>query len=224
MAYVNKSAANKNATKNEEKKEESTVFTATNESIKGSEDNVTISKSEFEQMKAQMQMLMQMMAMGNNAQSQEKKSEKQITFVNMTKGKFVLKGSSYYTIDEQFGTRRFIEREARMIVNNMPKSIRDGKVYILDADFVKDCELEDVYVDLLSDKQMKELLTKKPSYVVEVYKNANKAQKQIIVDMIENKKLNGEDVDANILLQIGELSGKNLIEITPIENENMKEG
>ena len=224
MAYVNKSAANKNATKNEEKKEESTVFTATNESIKGSEDNVAISKSEFEQMKAQMQMLMQMMAMGNNAQSQEKKSEKQITFVNMTKGKFVLKGSSYYTIDEQFGTRRFIEREARMIVNNMPKSIRDGKVYIFDADFVKDCELEDVYVDLLSDKQMKELPTKKPSYVVEVYKNANKAQKQIIVDMIENKKLNGEDVDANILLQIGELSGKNLIEITPIENENMKEG
>lgn len=189
------------------------------------QETVTISKSEFDQMKAQMETLMQMMAMGSIGNKQpSKKEEKYITFVNMTKGKFVLKGSSYYTIDEQFGTRRFIEREARMIVNNMPKSIRDGKIYILDADFVKDCELEDVYVDLLSDKQMKELLTKKPSYVVEVYKNANKAQKQIIVDMIENKKLNGEDVDANILLQIGELSGKNLIEITPIENENVKEG
>ena len=168
------------------------------------QETVTISKSEFDQMKAQMETLMQMMAMGSIGNKQpSKKEEKYITFVNMTKGKFVLKGSSYYTIDEQFGTRRFIEREARMIVNNMPKSIRDGKIYILDADFVKDCELEDVYVDLLSDKQMKELLTKKPSYVVEVYKNANKAQKQIIVDMIENKKLNGEDVDANILLQIG---------------------
>ena len=189
------------------------------------QETVTISKSEFDQMKAQMETLMQMMAMGSIGNKQSsKKEEKYITFVNMTKGKFVLKGSSYYTIDEQFGTRRFIEREARMIVNNMPKSIRDGKIYILDADFVKDCELEDVYADLLSDKQMKELLTKKPSYVVEVYKNANKAQKQIIVDMIENKKLNGEDVDANILLQIGELSGKNLIEITPIENENVKEG
>ena len=189
------------------------------------QETVTISKSEFSQMKAQMETLMQMMAMGSIGNKQpSKKEEKYITFVNMTKGKFVLKGSSYYTIDEQFGTRRFIEREARMIVNNMPKSIRDGKIYILDADFVKDCELEDVYADLLSDKQMKELLTKKPSYVIEVYKNANKAQKQIIVDMIENKKVNGEDVDANILLQIGELSGKNLIEITPIENENVKEG
>lgn len=189
------------------------------------QETVTISKSEFDQMKAQMETLMQMMAMGSIGDKQpSKKEEKYITFVNMTKGKFVLKGSSYYTIDEQFGTRRFIEREARMIVNNMPKSIRDGKIYVLDADFVKDCELEDVYVDLLSDKQMKELLTKKPSYVVEVYKNANKAQKQIIVDMIENKKLNGEDVDANILLQIGELSGKNLIEIGAFEDEDMKEG
>ena len=189
------------------------------------QETVTISKSEFDQMKAQMETLMQMMAMGSIGDKQpSKKEEKYITFVNMTKGKFVLKGSSYYTIDEQFGTRRFIEREARMIVNNMPKSIRDGKIYILDADFVKDCELEDVYADLLGDKQMKELLTQKPSYVVEVYKNANKAQKQIIVDMIENKKLNGEDVDANILLQIGELSGKNLIEIGAFEDEDMKEG
>lgn len=189
------------------------------------QETVTISKSEFDQMKAQMETLMQMMVMGGIGGKQEsKKEEKYITFVNMTKGKFVLKGSSYYTIDEQFGTRRFIEREARMIVNNMPQSVRDGKVYILDADFVKDCELEDVYVDLLSNKQMKELLTKEPSYVAEVYKNANKAQKQIIVDMIENKKLNGEDVDANILLQIGQLSGKNLIEITPIADEDMKEG
>lgn len=189
------------------------------------QETVTISKSEFDQMKAQMETLMQMMAMGAIGGKQEsKKEEKYITFVNMTKGKFVLKGSSYYTIDEQFGTRRFIEREARMIVNNMPQPVRDGKVYILDADFVKDCELEDVYVDLLSDKQMKELLTREPSYVTEIYKNANKAQKQIIVDMIENKKLNGEDVDANILLQIGQLSGKNLIEIAPIEDEDMKEG
>lgn len=219
MAYKKPEKVEGSSTEQETKTE--TLETKTSQN----QETVTISKSEFDQMKAQMETLMQMMAMGSIGGKQEsKKEEKYITFVNMTKGKFVLKGSSYYTIDEQFGTRRFIEREARMIVNNMPQSVRDGKVYILDADFVKDCELEDVYVDLLSNKQMKELLTKEPSYVAEVYKNANKAQKQIIVDMIENKKLNGEDVDANILLQIGQLSGKNLIEIAPIKDEDMKEG
>lgn len=219
MAYKKPEKVEGSSTEQETKTE--TLETKTSQN----QETVTISKSEFDQMKAQMETLMQMMAMGAIGGKQEsKKEEKYITFVNMTKGKFVLKGSSYYTIDEQFGTRRFIEREARMIVNNMPQSVRDGKIYILDADFVKDCELEDVYVDLLSNKQMKELLTKEPSYVAEVYKNANKAQKQIIVDMIENKKLNGEDVDANILLQIGQLSGKNLIEIAPIGDEDMKEG
>lgn len=219
MAYKKPEKVEGSSTEQETKTETLETKTFQNQ------ETVTISKSEFDQMKAQMETLMQMMAMGAIGGKQEsKKEEKYITFVNMTKGKFVLKGSSYYTIDEQFGTRRFIEREARMIVNNMPQSVRDGKVYILDADFVKDCELEDVYVDLLSNKQMKELLTKEPSYVAEVYKNANKAQKQIIVDMIENKKLNGEDVDANILLQIGQLSGKNLIEIAPIKDEDMKEG
>lgn len=219
MAYKKPEKVEGSSTEQETKTE--TLETKTSQN----QETVTISKSEFDQMKAQMETLMQMMAMGAIGGKQEsKKEEKYITFVNMTKGKFVLKGSSYYTIDEQFGTRRFIEREARMIVNNMPQSVRDGKVYILDADFVKNCELEDVYVDLLSNKQMKELLTKEPSYVAEVYKNANKAQKQIIVDMIENKKLNGEDVDANILLQIGQLSGKNLIEIAPIKDEDMKEG
>lgn len=219
MAYKKPEKVEGSSTEQETKTE--TLETKTSQN----QETVTISKSEFDQMKAQMETLMQMMVMGAIGGKQEsKKEEKYITFVNMTKGKFVLKGSSYYTIDEQFGTRRFIEREARMIVNNMPQSVRDGKIYILDADFVKDCELEDVYVDLLSNKQMKELLTKEPSYVAEVYKNANKAQKQIIVDMIENKKLNGEDVDANILLQIGQLSGKNLIEIAPIGDEDMKEG
>lgn len=219
MAYKKPEKVEGSSTEQETKTE--TLETKTSQN----QETVTISKSEFDQMKAQMETLMQMMVMGAIGGKQEsKKEEKYITFVNMTKGKFVLKGSSYYTIDEQFGTRRFIEREARMIVNNMPQSVRDGKVYILDADFVKDCELEDAYADLLSNKQMKELLTKEPSYVAEVYKNANKAQKQIIVDMIENKKLNGEDVDANILLQIGQLSGKNLIEIAPIGDEDMKEG
>lgn len=219
MAYKKPEKVEGSSTEQETKTE--TLETKTSQN----QETVTIFKSEFDQMKAQMETLMRMMAMGAIGGKQEsKKEEKYITFVNMTKGKFVLKGSSYYTIDEQFGTRRFIEREARMIVNNMPQSVRDGKVYILNADFVKDCELEDVYVDLLSDKQMKELLTREPSYVAEVYKNANKAQKQIIVDMIENKKLNGEDVDANILLQIGQLSGKNLIEIAPIGDEDMKEG
>ena len=186
----------------------------------GKEETVTVNKEEFEQMKAQMQAMMQMMAMAQSPVKVEKKPEKYITFINMTKGKYVLKGNSFYTIEGQFGDRKFIEREARIIVNNMPETVKSGKVYIADADFVKECDLEGVYETLLTDKEMIDLLNHDASYVVEVYKNANKSQREIIVDMIENKRLDGKVVDANILMQIGELSGKDLLNVEPIGKDS----
>lgn len=215
-------AYNKKVTKKEdseiELKQESAKEVKSNEPIQ--EEMVNVSKAEFEQMKTQMQMMMQMLSMNNsNSKSEEKKQDRYITFVNMTKGRYVLKGNSFYTIENQFEHRKFIEKEARIIVNNMPNSIKEGKVYILDADFVKECDLDGVYETLLNDKEMIELLNREPSYVAEVYKNACPGQKRIIVDMLENKKLNNEKIDANILMEIGKLSGKDLINIEPIDME-----
>lgn len=215
-------AYNKKVTKKEdteiELKQESVKEEKSNEPVQ--EEMVSVSKAEFEQMKAQMQMMVQMLSMNNsNNKPEEKKQDRYITFVNMTKGRYVLKGNSFYTIDNQFEHRKFIEKEARIIVNNMPNSIKEGKVYILDADFVKECDLDGVYETLLSDKEMIELLNREPSYVAEVYKNACSGQKRIIVDMLENKKLNNEKIDANILMEIGKLSGKDLINIEPIDME-----
>ena len=187
------------------------------------EETVTVSKKEFEDMKAQMAALMQMMAMGGMGQPKEKKPERQIPFVNMTQGKYILKGSSYYVIDRQFESRSFVEREARLIVSNMEKDIKAGRLYIPDAEFVKDCDLDWVYEGLISDKDMVDLLNREPKYVVEVYKSATEGQKKIIEDMIETKRLNAQQVDANILMQIGELCGRDLLNIAPME-EDTKEG
>lgn len=217
MAYTNKAKS-----KSEEIEQVKNEQPIKEEVELNSEDTITVSKSEFEQMKAQMQMMMQMMAMGNGSQKKEKKPERYITFVNMTKGKYVLKGSSYYTIDKQFDSRKFLEREALLIVNNMINPIKNGDIYIADADFVQECDLEGVYETLLTDKEMIDLLNHDASYVVDVYKSASNGQKKIIVDMIENKKLNGQQIDANILLQIGELCGKDFIHMESMED--MKEG
>ena len=63
---------------------------------------------------------------------------------------------------------------------------------------------------------MKDLLNNNSGYVIDAYKNANDGQKKIILDIIINKKLNGEDVDANILVKLGALCGRNLMEIEPL--------
>lgn len=197
------------------KKETSAVQT------QAQEDIVTVSRDEFERMKAQMEAMMQMMAMNQAVSTSQasKKKERNISFVNMTKGRYVIKGTSYYVIENQFGYRSFTEREARVIVNNMEKDILDGRLYIADAEFVRDCDLEGVYQTLLSDKDMLDLLKHDSRHVIEIYKNANNGQKKIIEEMIEEKRLNGQEVDGNVLIEISKLSGKDLLNVVSVDSE-----
>ena len=56
-------------------------------------------------------------------------------------------------------------------------------------------------------------------YVLDMYKTASDAQKKIIVDTIVSKRSNGEYVDANIMIKLGELCGRDLVGITSLDNE-----
>ena len=175
-------------------------------------------KKQLEELQAQMKMMAEMMATSKATPTvQSKANDRMITFINMTTGSAVLRGNSVHEIEGQFNSRKFFEREARVIVNNMRHTFEAGYVYIADADFVHECELEDAYSTLLSDKVLKELLNHDASYVVETYKNVSDGQKQIIVDMLESKKAHGEFVDANILIEIGKLANRDLINIEPEE-------
>ena len=118
--------------------------------------------------------------------------DRNITFVNLTNGTAVLRGNGVWKLEGRFASRTFLEREARIIVNNMPNMIRSGMVYITDAQFVEDNDLSEVYLHILSDKDMKELLNHDASYVIDVYKNVSEGQKEVIINMIIDKKLAGE--------------------------------
>ena len=185
--------------------------------VEGENDRL---RRELEDMKFQMALLMKMMGeQATPVPTSSVRSERNIPFVNLTSSTFVIQGTHPYELKGQFAKRSFTEHEAQTIVNNMQNAIRQGYVYIADADFVKKCDLEDVYKDLLSDKDMMSLLAHEPSYVVDIYKSASKGQKNIIVDMIKNKKLSSEKVDANVLMEIGSLCGQNLMEIEPLQKE-----
>lgn len=171
-------------------------------------------KAQIAEMKAQMEMMAKMMSMQKQTESQpEAKSERMVTFVNLTNGVAVLRGNQNWTLDGQYASRAFLEREARIIVNNMPNMIRSGMVYITDAQFVKDNDLSDAYLNMLSDEEMKTLLSKDAKYVIDVYKNVAEGQKQIIVDMIIEQRKSGVKIDSNILVELGELCGKDLVHI-----------
>ena len=191
-----------------------TVATATTDKDISSENEAL--KKQMEEMKAQMEAMSKMLAEAKSAPITEKSGvnkDRNITFVNLTNGTAVLRGNSFWKLEGRFASRTFLEREARIIVNNMPNMIRSGMVYITDAQFVEDNDLSEVYLNILSDKDLKELLSHDASYVVDVYKNVSEGQKNVIIDMIVDKVLAGEKVDNNVLVELGRLSGKDLINI-----------
>ena len=209
----------KNTTKAKAKKVDEittsdTVATATTDKDISSENESL--KKQMEEMKAQMEAMSKMLAEAKSAPVAEKSGvnkDRNITFVNLTNGTAVLRGNSFWKLEGRFASRTFLEREARIIVNNMPNMIRSGMVYITDAQFVEDNDLSEVYLNILSDKDLKELLSHDASYVVDVYKNVSEGQKNVIIDMIVDKVLAGEKVDNNVLVELGRLSGKDLINI-----------
>lgn len=202
------------------KKTATTTSTSTpvakKEEVKEVNDNLSqeneLLKKQMEAMQAQMELLVKQVAMNTNiTNTTNQKPERNIEFINMVPGTLVLRGNQIWKIEGQFNSRSFLEREARIIVNNMQNTIRSGYVYIADYDFIKENELSEVYDTMLSDQQLKDLLNKNFQEVVEIYKTVPKAQQDIIISMIKEKKESGVQIDANILIKIGELCGQDLL-------------
>lgn len=167
-------------------------------------------------MMAQMQVMMQAQAgTAPVIADPVAKQSRSIKFINLTAGGLNLKGNRFYHMDEQFDSKMIPESEARAIVNNMPNTMTNGMVYIADADFVQEMELDGAYEDMLSDEQMKALLNKSAGEVCEIYRNASEAQKQIIIDMVSDRRANGMPVDANIVVELSRICGKDLMDIEP---------
>ena len=76
-----------------------------------------------------------------------------------------------------------------------------------------------VYAGMLNDEQMKTLLNQDANYVCDVFENATDSQKRIIIDMVSDRQLNGNPVDANILVRLGKLCGVDFLNIEPLEEE-----
>lgn len=187
--------------------------TTVNTPVSSGEEMVNVPKSEWESMKAQMAALIagqQMVAPSVTP----KGGERSIKFVNMTTGTFVLKGTSYYSLEGQFASRSFTEHEARIIAANMTNSITNGMVFIADAQFVQENDFIDAYQNLLTVDQLKGLLDKDAQSVVEAYKVTSAMQKDIIVSMIKERRMNGQFVDMNVVSEIGKLCHEDLAGIT----------
>ena len=203
-------------------KKTTTVTTTTNATEKPETDSRIIEQAnEIAELKAQIALLMNMQKASTQTATVEStpKKKKNVTIINLFAGGLTVKGNSYYHFDKQFDKRAFSEAEATAIVNNMPNAAREGIFYITDAQFVEDNDLSDAYENMIDDVKMKTILSLDANSVLVLYKNASEAQKTIIENMIVNGRLNGEPLDANVLVELGKITGKNYMEIETMDKE-----
>lgn len=181
-------------------------------------ETIAKQQEQMQEMMAQIALLMKAQS-APTAPVEQPKKQSNIKFINLTAGSMNLRGTRMYNIPKQFGFKMLGEAEARLVVNNMPNAIADGYIYIANKAFVHECELDDLYTNMLDDTQLKALLNENANDVCEVYKNASEGQKRIILDMVSDKRLNGQPVDANILVELGKLSGVNFMDIDPLDDK-----
>ena len=203
-------------------KKTTTATTATSTIEKPETDSrIAEQANEIAELKAQIALLMKAQKESTQTTTVEStpKKKKNVTIINLFAGGLTVKGNSYYHFDKQFDKRAFSEAEATAIVNNMPNAAREGIFYITDAQFVEDNDLSDAYENMIDDVKMKTILSLDANSVLVLYKNASEAQKTIIENMIVNGRLNGEALDANILVELGKITGKNYMEIETMDKE-----
>ena len=203
-------------------KKTTTATTATSTIEKPETDSrIAEQANEIAELKAQIALLMKAQKASTQTITVESapKKKKNVTIINLFAGGLTVKGNSYYHFDKQFDKRAFSEAEATAIVNNMPNAAREGIFYITDAQFVEDNDLSDAYENMIDDVKMKTILSLDANSVLVLYKNASEAQKTIIENMIVNGRLNGEPLDANVLVELGKITGKNYMEIETMDKE-----
>lgn len=207
------------AYKKPEIQKEEKVEAVVDESISSLKEENNSLKKQMEEMQAQLKMMAEMIsASKTTVPDNSPRAEKFIPIINLSTGVLVLRGTTVHTIEGQFASVTFREREARAIMNNARNVFVKGYAWIADEEFMKEYDLDIACANVLNDEKLKKVLDNSPEYVVEVYKSVPEAQKQIIISMIEEKRNNGQYVDANVIMRLSEVSGHDLMNSIPIED------
>lgn len=184
-------------------------------------------KAQMSQMQEQMNTLLQKFAMLNLSGQNFNQQDKDIDVVSLVNATLLISTNGrsdgkVYKFTKQFESQPIPESDLKEIVRAMPRTAREGYFYILDSDFIRNNGLSSSYRNILTQTEMANIFSLNSKEFMEKYSYVSDAQKKIIENMLINKRLMNEDVDANIMLALQKATGRNYMEIEPLEN--MKEG
>ena len=133
--------------------------------------------------------------------------------LNLRLGRIGDNDKDVYTFKE-FGEVQAIPfGDLKEIVKFNKSFAENGVFYVNDEKAVKQLKLEKYYKRLINVKDMEGIFKKEPKDFVETFKLASKGQQNTIVQLIMNKLYDKQEIDANILIEIGTICGKDLLKV-----------
>ena len=124
-----------------------------------------------------------------------------------------------YFLEKENIIKYIPESDLKLIINSMPRITQGGSYYINDKEFVQKNRLTGLYKNILDPTVMKNILDKNHEEFIAIYESAPLGQKTIINSMVFDKRLNGENVDANILMYLQNKTNIDYINIEPLLKE-----
>lgn len=173
-------------------------------------------KAQQEQIAQLMQLIQGGVAISPTQNKDDIGADEEILVISLTPNKLNLIGDNgvvLFSFDAMYEEQYIDYASLREIVRINRDMARNGRFYILDERAVNKLRLKNNYKNVLTPEQLKTLINSNTDKAIELYKLANPVQQSTIIEMVKQAKFRGENVDYNLLRELGELSGINLIDI-----------
>lgn len=207
------------------------VDTNIKENEKNVVDSIDITNLEKENMQLKEKMLeiekqmnQLLSALNNQSNIESSNEDRDIEVISLTNAQMILSTTGKadgkkYEFEKQYTIKYIPESDLKLIINSMPRITQGGSYYINDEEFVQKNRLTGLYKNILDPTVMKNILDKNYEEFIAIYESASLGQKTIINSMVFDKRLNGENVDANILMYLQNKTNIDYINIEPLLKE-----
>lgn len=194
--------------------------TSTTEKVAKTENTTNI-KSLEKQVQEQQEQIKQLMEMLKNnvtasvaTENNDIGAEEEILVISLTPNRLNLVGSDgsvLFSFDNIYEEQYIDYASLKEIVRANRDMAKSGRFYILDERVVNKLRLKNNYKNVLTPEQLKKILAVSANKAIELYKLANDIQRQTIIDIVKQAKFNSENIDYNLLRELSELSGIDLM-------------
>ena len=148
----------------------------------------------------------------------EIRTNKYIKVMSLNFGKLVLsteaRGQGKVFVFNKFGeVKNIVYSDLANLIHHQQSFAEQGRFYVFDKQVIKNHGLIEFYEKFMTKEMIDNILNHNREEVVSLFNNTTDAQKEVIVNLLIKKIVDGEDVDINKVDIISRLWGQNIYDI-----------